>query len=76
MTARKHVPARRLAPPGWYHLQDAAGILGISPNTMTRWADASFVHVGCPDGDRPLVSAGEVRRVLDVLWGQRERLRR
>ena len=75
MTARKTEPARRVAPPDWYHLQDAASLFGISPNTMTRWAAAGFVHVSRPDGTRPLVSRDEVRRVLRALdltsmtWG-------
>ncbi len=75
MTARKRAPARRLAPPGWHHLQDAANIFGISPNTMTKWVTAGFVHVGHPDGPRALMSGTEVRRVQLLLQQQKETYR-
>ena len=71
MTARKRAPARRLAPPGWRYLQDAANVFGISPNTMTRWVAAGFVCVGRPDGPRALVSDVEVRRVQSLLRQQK-----
>ena len=66
MTARKRVPTRRVAPPGWCHLQDAANLFGISVNTMTKWVALGFVHVGYPDGSRALVSDDEVRRVQQL----------
>ena len=71
MTARKHVSARRLAPPGYYLFQDAADVFGIGPTTMTKWVAAGYVHVSRPDGTRPLVSADEVQRVLRALWDQK-----
>ena len=67
MTARKTQRTRRVAPPGWHQLQDAARMFGISPNTMTKWVTSGFVHVSHPDGQRPLVSAGEARRVLRLM---------
>jgi hypothetical protein len=71
VTARKRAPARSPAPPGWYYLQDAANIFGISPNTMTKWVTAAFVHVGHPDGPRALVSGTEVRRVQQLIQQQK-----
>jgi hypothetical protein len=73
VTARKRDPARRFAPPGWHHLQDAANIFGISPNTMTKWVAAGFVRVGRPDGPRALVSDDEARRVQRMLQQQKGR---
>ena len=71
MTARKTESTRRVAPPEWYQLQDAANVFGISPNTMTKWVAAGFVHAGRPDGTRRLVSRDEVRRVLRALQEQK-----
>lgn len=71
MTARKRAPARRVAPPGWYYLQDAANTFGISPNTMTKWVAAGFVHTGHPDGPRALVSDTEMQRVQRLLQQQK-----
>jgi hypothetical protein len=73
VTARKRDPARRVAPPGWHHMQDAANLFGISPNTMTKWVAAGFVRTGRPDGSRALVSDDEARRVQRMLWQQKGR---
>ena len=71
VTARKTERTRRVAPPGWHQLQVAARTFGISPNTMTKWVASDFVHVGHPDGPRPLVSGTEVGRVLRLLQEQK-----
>lgn len=71
MTAPKTERTRRVAPPGWYQLQDAARMFGISPNTMTKWVASGFVHVGHPDGPRSLISESEAGRVLRLLQEQK-----
>lgn len=70
MTARKRVPARRVAPPGWCFLQDAANLFGISVNTMSKWVALGFVRTGHPDGTRALVSEDEARRIQRLLEQQ------
>jgi hypothetical protein len=49
-------------------LQEAAFLFGISPSTMTKWVATGVIHVEYPfHRQRPLVSSGEVSRVMSLL---------
>ena len=70
VTAPKGRRTSRPAPPGWYHLQDAARAFGVSPNTMTKWITSGVILTGHPDGQRRLVPGHEISRVLRLLREQ------